>query len=87
MRVLGIDPGLKNMGWCLLIDGCPADGGTISLSRKENRCLERMTNWMIGLVHYTKADEVAVEEVVWQGRKGMLPLAIWREQSSGRPLL
>ena len=72
VNVLGVDPGIRNVGLCL---GTGTNQKTIVCPRKWpfERCLEHIMaevrTWI------DNADVVAVEEVVWRQRRGMLPLA------------
>lgn len=78
MNVLGVDPGIRNTGLYLWREnGNGKDKHrTIKCPRKWpfERCLETIL-LEVWLWLQMGADVVAVEEVVWQRRRGMLPLA------------
>lgn len=79
MIILGIDPGFRACGWCLVGDSKVLSKGTV-----KNGSLK---DWRPGIIRVINAvedalqrrgaiDVVAVEEIVWYGkRKGSLALA------------
>lgn len=75
--VLGVDPAYRTFGYCLVkVNGTPelVAHGLVDLGNsKEWRTLIPKA---IDVLHQLKADAIAVEEIVWQGRrKGALALA------------
>lgn len=79
MNVLGIDPGIRNIGFYRWNDN--GENGsirrTLRCPRKWafERCLEEILSTARDWIRDYKVDVVAVEEVVWRRRRGMLPLA------------
>ena len=76
--ILGVDPGTRNIGFVVI------DGGGRCVKRRVLanptrstfvQCVKAVVREMGDLQVNLGYDTVVVEETVWQGRKGMLPLA------------
>lgn len=81
MRILGVDPGIRHTGWCVLDDGKPVAHGLILVGGRGRLLVCEVLCVVIpsvrSLLKTYKPSAVVVEEVTWYGRarRAMLPLA------------
>ena len=79
--VLGIDPGVKHTGWCVLQDGKPVARGVIIPPGDGKHFVSEVLAWVLPKMSAVLQDYmptlVAVEEVTWfgRGRRITLPLS------------
>lgn len=75
--LLGIDPGTRHTGWCVTFGTKVVDHGVIHTPRRDSYpgVLGKIVSALRGVHSEWGPHAVVVEEVVWRGRRGMLPLA------------
>lgn len=75
--ILGVDPGIRNIGLAVVNEaGRLVCRETVTNPRKRPflKCLAEVVR-KVRLHAGVTCDTVVVEEVIWRGRRGMLPLA------------
>lgn len=73
--VLGIDPGIRNTGWCILVDGKAKAHGVIHTQRQPwVECIAIILNRLDNMVGDWSS--AAVEHVAWYGRSRKITLPL-----------
>lgn len=82
MYVLGVDPGIRNTGWCVLNDDAEAiDHGVITPPGRGKLLVSQVLGYVLPVLQEVMTTHLpssaVVEEVTWYGksRRTMLPLA------------
>lgn len=82
MVIMGVDPGIKNTGICVLDNGKPVFATTVVLPQRNKVLVMEVLECLVPAINatisrYTPSATV-VEEVTWYGRarRAMLPLAL-----------
>jgi hypothetical protein len=82
MIILGVDPGIKNTGLCVLDGGKPVFATTVVLPQRSKVLVMEVLQCVLPILNATITkygpSVTVVEEVTWYGRsrRAMLPLAI-----------
>ncbi len=81
MRILGVDPGLRNTGLCLIDDkGKTLYHAVIEYTPRGKRPLEEYMGYVIpdftNIVTELTPSHASVEQVVWQGRRQMIAMPL-----------
>ena len=80
MRILGIDPGMRHTGYCLLITGRPGKHGVIDLAGRGKVPIQDAITAALtgvrGLVRDLQPDMAVVEQVAWYGRASRITLPL-----------
>ena len=78
--ILGIDPGLRHTGYCVLVDGKPREHGVILLSGHGKvsigNALSPIFSILSGLISEIRPDCAAVEQVGWYGSRKAITLPL-----------
>lgn len=79
--ILGIDPGLRHTGYCVLVDGKPREHGVIRLEGHGKVAIADALRCMVGglcpvLSRCGPLDAAAVEQVGWYGSRKAITLPL-----------
>src|SRR5688572_3315394 len=80
MTVLGIDPGIKNTGWCVMRNGRVGRHGVIVPPGNKKLplefCLQYILTELDPIIIREEIAVAAVEHVVWQGRRRRITMPL-----------
>mgnify|MGYP001617655747 CR=1 FL=1 len=75
--VLGVDPGIRNTGWCILVDGKAKEHGVIRTQRQSwVECIAIILRGLTKIIVDWNPDFAAVEHVAWYGRSRKITLPL-----------